>query len=98
MEDKRACKLLRILISTLKYTNNNSMFENQRCYPHPHYRAPCMKHYEGSIRPCCIYIYIYIYIYNAAPEHMSYRRRDSGGVGGEATPVNLESSLVRRVG
>ena len=29
--------------------------ENQNFHPHPHYGAPCMKYYEGSIRP--IYVY-----------------------------------------
>ena len=29
--------------------------ENHNCQPHPHTRAPCMKYFEGSIRP--IYMY-----------------------------------------
>ena len=29
--------------------------ENQILHPHPHYRAPCMKYVEGSVRPISMY-------------------------------------------
>ena len=49
--------------------------------PHPHYRAPCMKYVEGSVRP--------IYLY--PPEHMSRRGHNSGGVGGEVMVVRASA-------
>ena len=28
-----------------------TVFENPNYHPHPHCRAPCIKHFEGSARP-----------------------------------------------
>ena len=53
----------------LSRASATDMIENHNFHPHPHCRAPCMKYYEGSIRPSYMY----------APENMSYRGRNSGG-------------------
>ena len=44
-----------VITATAKHKVLVNPVENQNVHPHPHYRAPCMKHVEGSIRPICMY-------------------------------------------
>ena len=60
-------------------------FEKQNYHPQPHYRAPCMKYFEVSIRP--------LYTYRCAPENTSYLGRDSGGGWGNSGSPSPNSNL-----
>ena len=49
------CKSGRSHTSSVRGIQLGSSLESQHFHPHPHYRAPCMKYVEGSVRPICMY-------------------------------------------